>query len=423
MHGRARFPRPALAIALVLALATAAWLVVAVPALVKYPTDLDVAPRYEGTFTVFVDPATAFPLEQPVELPLTVDRRIEAVPDESGGSTVLVQETITQQAGGMIDATQTNVYVMDRSTLRNVRDDRAYAFDPANTVDRSGAYRLNLPFDTDPDGTYEVYKNEIGGTYRMAPDTATPTTETEGLALRNFAATLPEAPMDPAYFEQLNQIVPLPTVLTFEQLRPHLRAAGIDVDAVLAALSPVISSEDLATLAAATSQPVALDYVVSFDGRASVEPTTGAEVVVGAREAVGARPDLASADDLRAVLARYPEVPEAAAAIESLDSLLAGPPVSLFEYEYEQTAASVADIAAEVRSMRQQVRLARVWVPAALAVGALLALAVGAALALRRARPAPPEPQPQPPVHIDLTEPTAEPEQHTVTAGGGAGRS
>ena len=60
-----------------------------------------------------------------------------------------------RRAGDIVDATQTNVYVMDRRTLQNVADDRAYAFDPSNVVDRSGAYRLNLPFDTSSDSTYD----------------------------------------------------------------------------------------------------------------------------------------------------------------------------------------------------------------------------------------------------------------------------
>jgi hypothetical protein len=87
------------------------WWTVAVPALVKYPTDLDVRPRYEGVFTLFVDPETAAPLATPVEVPLEIERHIRAVGDESGASPVVVEETISQRAGDIVDATQTNVYV------------------------------------------------------------------------------------------------------------------------------------------------------------------------------------------------------------------------------------------------------------------------------------------------------------------------
>jgi hypothetical protein len=55
-------------------------------------------------------------------------------------------------------------------------------------VDRSGSYRLNLPFDTSRSETYDIYKNEIDDTYGLvvhrdldhrhrgpAPSTSSPT--------------------------------------------------------------------------------------------------------------------------------------------------------------------------------------------------------------------------------------------------------
>jgi hypothetical protein len=359
-------------------------MVVGIPTFVKYPTDLDASPRYEGTFSLLVDPATAAPLAQPVEMPLTVDRHIEAIGDESGSSQVLVRETISQRAGELVDVTQTNDYVMDRSTLKNVADDRAFAFDESNVVDRSGAYRLNLPFDTSRDETYEIYKNEMDDTYRMVADTETPTSDVEGLQLSNFTASVEEAPLSDAYLAELNKAVPLPASLTLDEIKPQLLAAGIDVDAVVAALTPVLTADDAATLTAFAADPIPLDYVLSFDGRAAVEPVTGAEVVVAVSETVGARPQLTSLPALQEVLGHYPDIPEAAAASDALDDLAAGPATPLFEYSYEQTPASVADVADQARSMRLQVLLAKVWLPVALAAGAVLSLVVGALVFLRR---------------------------------------
>lgn len=394
MPPRDRFPRWALVGTAVLVAATVGWMLIGIPTFVKYPTDLDVAPRYEGTFTLFVDPTTAAPLDTPIEVPLVVERRIRALEDESGSSRVVVEETIDQQAGELFEATQTNVYVMDRSTLENVADPRAFAYTPDNVVDRSGAYRLNLPFDVDPVETHDIYKNEIAGTYAMT-GTGEPATTVAGLELTPFAATVDEAPMSDAYLAELDAVVPLPSELTFEQLRPHLLAAGIDVDAVLAALAPVITESDLATLVDATGDPIPLDYVVAFEGRAGVERTTGAEVDVGAVERIGARPDLSGAAALRDVLAGYPDVPEAADAVESLDALVAGPPVALFEYRYDQTDASVAEVAGTVSDLRDEVRLARVWLPLALvALTALVLLAGVVVWVLRRRRGAAPPSDP-----------------------------
>src|SRR5918995_6608095 len=94
---RRGYPRTAVWVGGGLTAAAVAWMTVGVPTVVKYPTDLDVAPRYEGTFRVLVDPATAAPLDEPIEMPLTVDRRIQAVGDESGSSRVLVRETIDRR--------------------------------------------------------------------------------------------------------------------------------------------------------------------------------------------------------------------------------------------------------------------------------------------------------------------------------------
>jgi hypothetical protein len=400
---RHNYPRTALWVSAVLAVAALVWMLVAVPALVKYPTDLDVSPRYAGTFTVLVDPATAAPLDEPMEMPLTVDRRIQSIGDESGSSRVFVRETIRQQAGDLIDVTQTNGYVMDRSTVENVADDRAFAFDESNVVDRSGAYRLNLPFDTSRDDTYRIYKNETDDTYTLTGDTETPTSDIEGLELSNFVANIDESPLSEAYLAELNEVVPLPESLTLDQLKPQLLDQGIDVDAVVTALTPVLTPEDAATLSAFAAEPIPLDYVLSFDGRVSVEPVTGAEVKVGVTETVGARPQLTSLPELQEVLGHYPDVPEAVDASAGLDELATAPATPLFTYTYEQTPASVADVADEARSMRMQVLLAKVWLPAGLATAAVLSLLVGAVVYWRRrprrvggARTAGPAPEARP---------------------------
>ena len=340
---------------------------------------------------------------EPMVLPLTVDRHIEAVGDESGASLVVVRETIRQKAGDLLDVTQTNQYVMDRSTLKNVADDRAFAFDPANVVDRAGAYRLNLPFDTSTDKTYEIYKNEIDGTYDIAADTETPTGSIDGVDVSYFLASVNEAPISDAYRAELSKAVPLPTSLTLDQMKPQLLVSGIDVDAVLAALAPTLTPEDTATLAKFAGEPIGLDYVLSFAGRMAVEPVTGADVQVAVNESVGVRPQVTNMPALLEVLGHYPDVPEAVAAGTALDKLVNGPAIPLFNYSYEQTPASVSDVAAKASSMRQQVLLAKVWLPLGLAVAALLSLAIGAVIFVRR------RPRPTDLTGIDETQPVPRP--------------
>jgi hypothetical protein len=381
------FPRVAAGIGIGLIVTAVLWWSLAVPALVKYPTDVNATPRYAGTFTVFVDPATAAPLATPQQLPLTIERHIQAIGDQSGSSTVLVDETITQKAGTLVNTTQHNVYVMDRTTLKNVADGRAYAFDPSNVVDRSDAYRLNLPFDTNSSSTYPVYKNEIGTTYQMQGATVKPTTTEEGLDLKNFSAAVTDAPVTAAYLAELSKSVPLPTTLTLDQLKPQLKQLGVDVDALLAAMSPYLTPEESVTLGQIAGKPIPLHYVLTFSGRASVEPTTGAEVDVGATESIGARPEFADLPALQAILANHANVPEAATASTALDTLATAPPTKLFEYTYQQTPGSVADIASQVTSNRSRVLLAKQYVPLGLLGLAFAAFAAGAFVVWHR-RPA-----------------------------------
>ena len=214
------------------------WLVFAVPALVRYPLDIDATPVYEGTFTLFVDPDTFAPLDTPRELPLKVTRHIDALGSKSSYSKVVVSEKIELDAGGEFAQSQDNQYVMDRRSIENVASDNAYAFTPGNVVDRSPAYRINFPLDTDPDGEYLIYKNEVGTTYTATPDPVEPELEVDGLHLIAFAASAGPLPITQAYIDLLSESVPLPESLTITQLTPLLLSVGIDVPGTLAAPRP-----------------------------------------------------------------------------------------------------------------------------------------------------------------------------------------
>jgi hypothetical protein len=172
--------------------------------------------------------------------------------------------------------------------------------------------------------------------------------------------------------------------MTLDQLKPQLEQYGLNVDALLTALAPSLTAADFATLGKLAANPIPLRYVTSFEGRAAVEQTTGAEVDVGVAERIGARPELTALPELQALLGRYPDVPEAVGALAALDEMAAAPAPLLFEYRYDQTPASVADIADEVTSMRQQILLVKVYLPFGLLIAALLSLVMGLVVYWRR---------------------------------------
>jgi hypothetical protein len=365
------------------------WLVFAVPALVRYPLDVDATPIYEGKFTLFVDANTFAPLDTPQVLPLKVTRHIDALGSKSSYSKVVVSEKIDFDAGGKFSQKQDNQYVMDRRSMKNVESDQAYAFNPKNVVNRSPAFRLNFPLNTDPNGQYLIYKNETASTYTASPDPVEPKLTVDGLHLVAFAASSKPTPISQPYIDLLSQTVPLPKSLTITQLTPLLLKAGIDVPGTLTALQPVISPEDLATLTQLAAKPITLQYLDTFSGGDAVEPTTGAIVVVrNVVETVSATASPEASKPIIDVLSRYQQVPEAKAALEGLNALSTNP-IPLFRNEFTQTDASVKDIAGQVKDQKNKIDLAKKTVPTVLViVGGVAGIAglVLVFLGARRAR-------------------------------------
>jgi hypothetical protein len=355
------------------------WRAVAVPALVRYPTDLDVTQRLEGTVSLHLDPATYAPLATPRQTPLTVSRHIDALGDESSTDRVVVKETLQLASPGLFDTqTQENQYVMDRRKMVNLADPRSWAFTPDNVVDRSGSYRLQFPFDT-KSTTYPIYKNEIGATYEADP-ASPPTGSAGGFTTKNFAATNEPVPITPAYQAALDKIVPLPTEIGLDKLQPILAGAGFDISAELPQLVASLSPEDTQTIVSLAAKPIQLQYLLGFEGSDSVEPYTGSIAdITEVKETVSAKPVGDSVATLTSTLQKYPDVPAAQrglAAVAKLDA----EPLTVFVNDYHQTDASVTEIAKKIRDLKDQRQLAESTLPNALLIGGIVLMVVGAVL-------------------------------------------
>jgi hypothetical protein len=365
----------------VLLLAAFGWQRVAVPALVKFPTDVDQRPRYEGTFTLFVDPATAAPLVEPTTAALGVDRHVEALSDESDSSRVVVRETITFDVEGLASATQVHQYVMNRRSNVNVADDRAWAFEETNVLDRSDAYWVALPTDIDSTSTVPLFKDEVGGRF-----TATGESETEVVADLDLVAvaTAPTTmPLTDSYLRSLDAAIPLPRALGFEALKPSLIAAGVPVDEAMEALLQVATPEELATLSELIAQPIPLEYVVTFGGTIFADPRTGAIVdVKSIVDRIGVRPAAEALPPLLTVLERHGDEAAIGAAIDGLDRL-ATEPLPVFEYRYAQTAGSAQEIARWVSDQHDRIDLAERTIPLTLVAIGSLAVVIGGFLLVR----------------------------------------
>jgi len=395
------------------------------PRLVKYPTDVDESPEYEGTVKIFLDPKTYAPLDPPIEAPLHVVRHIKALGDESSDSKVVLSEKINLEAEGQFTGELDAQYVMDRTTINNVADDRAWAFTPDNVVDRSPAFRLAFPFDTKAEPAL-IYKNEIATTYMAQPAGEG---EAGGLPVINFTGDqATPVPASPAYLAAISKFNPLPNELTLDQLKPVLKAKGLDVDALLPQLLPNLTPDDTNALLALAAAPIKLQYLFSFSGADSVEPSTGSIVEVhDVVETLYVAPDPTVLPKLREVLNRYPNVPAAVQGVAALDQL-AAQPITVFQNSFSQTDASVADVASTIKDAKKLKDLATTTVPNALRYGGIALVVLGLLLALipkrssrrgRGSRPASDEPPVEvrlaPGEQVVITDPTTADLAPTVT--------
>lgn len=347
-----------------LLVAALAWRPVVVPMLVKFPTHLDQTTRYAGTFTVYVDQATGAPLAEPVRLPLEIDRRIRTRPELSGADTVVVQELVAFRVAGT-DQRERHQYVMDRRSMQNMDDPRSYSYDRHHVVDRASTYRVNLPLGVDDDRGYRIWENEPGAGFTMAGDPSQPRVARHGLSLVALSEVFDDAPVTERYREELRR-QGFPLSISFDTLVSRLD--GVDragVDAALAALPP----SEQATVAAARSSRLPLDFYRFNDGHALVEPRTGAIVdLVVSDEGISATVDLEPLNDVREALAAYQRSgTDVATLTAALDELEVAEPERVYLLHYRQTPESVAEIADLTRGEVEKLDCAERYLPLILA--------------------------------------------------------
>lgn len=380
---RRRWPWALVAVGAVIFASAFVWKSEAVPRLEKFPSDLDTTLNYSGTFTQYVDPSTAAPLPTPLAKALNVDRHVFVV--SSTSDTAVVREDITIKIEGMKDGFESHQYVIDRTTMQNLKSPQAWAFKETNVLDRAGTYRINFPMKLTPGTVFPSYKDETATRLEVPSDPAILPEKPNGVTQVVLRAEGANVPLTDAYLQQLDSMMPMPRQLTLVQLQPALLAAGVDVDATLKALVPVISQADLSILGGLAGNPIKLQYVTSFAATTTVNPPTGANLdVKGVSESVGAMPDAAALPPLLDVLGRYMDVPEVAKSVNGLKAM-AAQPMPLFKQDYQMTPASLDSVSSDVADMVKQMNLAETTVPWALGIlGFVMALAGAVLLIIRK---------------------------------------
>lgn len=381
---RGRLPRVLLGLGVVLII-FGVIAVYALPALaVKYPGGpLNKTAHAQGTFTLYIDPASAAPLPTPQKLPLDIKRNLDVI--ETDGSRAVVQENDVEQIGNLKPQDLQQRYVLDRKSLKDVADNRAWAYTPSNKIDRSPAYSINLPFSSG-NGPYQVWKNESGVSYAF---TKTGSLKQAGVTLYRYQGSMTAAPAQSYYIDQLAS-QGIPKSLTPAQAAAQLKAQGADPALLESAVLPSLAAVDRSTAQAILTQNVPLKYTLDVHTSFLVEPKTGA--IVGLEQinqTLYATPDIQGIGRIQAILNKpqYAKNPVISSAAGVIGKLVQHPPRSrIFNITYSQLPASVDDLAAFAKGRADKITLARVTLPAAIGGAGVVVLLIGVGVGWRTRR-------------------------------------
>jgi hypothetical protein len=353
---------------------------------VKYPGgSLNKTAHATGSFTLYIDPATAAPLATPQKQPLDIKRNLHVT--ETSGNRAVVEENDVEQIGNLKEQDLQQRYVLDRKSLKDVDDDRAWAYTAANKVDRSPAYAINLPFDAGK-GPYQVWKNETASSY---PFTKTGTTTVAGVKLNRYHGSMTGAPAQPYYIAQLAS-QGIPKELTPAEVAAQLKTLGADPALLEAAVFPALSAADRTAAAGLLAANVPLKYTIDVDTTFLVEPNTGAIVGLDRiNQTLKATPDIQGIGRIQTILSKpeYAKNAVVQSAAGVIGKLVKTPPViKIFNIDYSQVkdspyTGSEADLATFAKGRADQITLAKVTLPLSIGgAGVLLAL-IGLGLGLR----------------------------------------
>jgi hypothetical protein len=370
----ARWSRRLLIVGGVLVAGAVVFRVFAVPALVRFPDDLDETLHYRGTYTSYFDEETLAPRAEPLVLRFGLDRHLEAV--DSSFSTVTILETLTFHIGDRRPLEQQNQYVMNRRTMELQDGDDSWAFDPSNEVDRSGSYRIQLPLGTSHDEEYPIWNNETSQTSMLVPEDPLHYHPAAATQVVDFTGSLDHA-VTPAYRQWL-AANDFPMTIAPDQIQAQLAARGVNVAAALAEVGPRLSAQESAVLADALGNPIPIDYFFVYEGHVSIEPRTGSIMDVHTRtEGLAVKPDLSGVAKLQPLLEKYSSIPSIAAVSQGLRELAGAPADLAAEFRFTETQSSSRDTGSDAKEQARLMRLLQLYVPWSVGALSITLIAVG----------------------------------------------
>jgi hypothetical protein len=375
-----------IALGIVFILAAILWWAIAVNSLVKLPDKVEVNFECEGDITLYQDLQTQERFPEGGERRLSMRKEISCLPiaSEFSDSTGVLEATFTIGVEGMTEKSMEAWYVLDRKSVENIKDDRAFSYRYVDSngnrnqglpVDRVDNYFPLLPMDTSKDGSYLFWKEETGMGFTLEFINEE---EKEGVTVYNFSGSFTDVPVNGAYLGFLE----LPQEMTQERVRAFLASAGVDTTSLISQANRVMSPEDLQTLNQALQGNYPLNYFWSQDMELSVEPKSGRPVdVYKDVESLSVKADLTRLTKLADMSAKYAQDPVLGPAMGKLQELRSTiesmSAAKVFEYNVEQTDQSVKESIEDAKEDTGAINLYKVYIPWALLIVGSIILIIG----------------------------------------------
>jgi hypothetical protein len=285
-----------------------------------------------------------------------------------------------------------NLFAVNRRTMQNVSDPRAWTSTPENVVDRTGSYYLTLPMGLSSSGeSLQIWKAEAGTSYSIKSGTPA-TGEAGGVKVVYLQGTIPTLPATPWKTAEMKE-QGLPMELSSSQAAAVLAAAGVDAVALAPVLVGALTPDEMQTVIAALAASVPLKYFVYGGGTLGAEPKTGGLVQLsGIVDGVSAKPDMSGMAPAVAALSNHKDVPAIASLLTILDKVATAPPQPVYELRYTQTPASVTEAANYAKSQADRVTLATDTLPRVMTAAGIVLLLGGLVVMVRQRRPRHPAP-------------------------------
>lgn len=347
------------------------WWVVAVKRLVKYPTGVDLRVEATGTVQRLSGVHGLFSFSPPETKNTSIFRRIASMDEDYKPGTAVVAEEIYEgrDLPGNLILDEDNVYVFDRHDCTNLKS--TLSTSSGRIVDRSGSWHVNFPLGTKKE-SHNVYNNDVASSFAV---NYAGKSDIGGVETYLLKGSFDHRPMVSYRVRARN----LPEVTTFGDLKDELLESGVPLERMIDMAYGTLTTEEKETLEDfPDDMRVGLDYTVSHEWEAEVEPVTGTIVNVTRDETrIFVQADVKTFLPLLEILAIHAEDPLVSRYLSQVDQQKLLEPAEVYRISSSWKTDSSEEMAEYARGRIGPIRAIKDYITVIMLVAGAVLLASG----------------------------------------------